>query len=65
MFIKQFRIAFIPGHNIYHNIVIIIILDFIYKNFDIKILSLPKTGNKTINKIQKIFCFIKAKNLKK
>lgn len=51
--------------NIYNSISIVIALDSIYNNLKTKILSLFKTDNKTIDKIQQIFCFAKAKKLNK
>lgn len=54
-----------PNHDIYNSIVIVIAIDSIHNNFETKILSFFEIGNKTINEIQQIFYFAKAKNLNK
>lgn len=65
MLIKQFKAIFMPNSNIYNSIAIVIAFDSIYNNFKTKLSSLLKTGNKTIDKIQQIFCSTKVKNLSK
>lgn len=51
LFTKRLRAVFISDCNIYDSIVVVIALNLIHKDFDIKILSLVKTSNKTISKI--------------
>lgn len=63
MLIKQLRTTLTPNCNIYNSITIVIALDLILNNFEAKMSSLLKTGNKTIDKIQQIFYSAKAKNL--
>lgn len=53
------------NRNIYNNITIIITLNLIYNDFETKTSNLLKTNKKTINKIQQIVNFVKAKNLSK
>lgn len=65
MLTKCFKAALTPNEDIYNSIAIVIALDSIYNNFDIKRSSLLKTSNKAIDEIQQIQFLAKAKNLSK
>lgn len=65
MLTKQLRATLMLNRNIYISIAIIIAHDSRYYDFKTKRSSLLEIGNKTIDKIQQIFYFAKAKNLSK
>ncbi len=65
MLTKRFRAALTPNRDIYDRIGIVIALDSIRNNFETKTLSLLKTGDKTIDKMQQILFSAEAKNLSK
>ncbi len=54
-----------PGQDLWDIIAIVIALDSLYKDFDTTTASLLETGDKTIDKIQRIFRSHEAKNLSK
>lgn len=54
-----------PSENLWNTIVIVIVLDCLHKDFNIRTTSLLKTNNKTIDQIQSILQLKKAKNLGK
>lgn len=62
---KRFKATLTPNRDIYNRIVIVIALDSIHNNFDLKTSSFLKIGDKTINEIQQILCSAIAKNLSK
>lgn len=49
LFIKYFRVILTLNRDIYSNIAIIIILDFIYNNFNILIFNFLEISNKLID----------------
>ena len=65
MLTKQLKAALTSNRNIYNSIANVIAFDSIYNDFETKMLSFFKTNNKTIDKIQQILCFAKAKNSNK
>lgn len=65
MLTKNLRAILMPSHKIYNSITIVIAFDSIYNDFETKRSSLLESSDKTIAKIQQIFCFAKAKNLSK
>lgn len=54
-FCKQLKLAMIAGWDFFNTITIVIIFDDLYNNFETTIVSIVKTKNKTIKKIQSIY----------
>lgn len=54
-----------PNRNIYNGIIIIIVLNSIYDNFEIKTSNFFKIRNKLIDEIQQIFYFVEVKYFSK
>lgn len=63
--VKWLRLAITPNQDIWDSIVIVIILNLLYNNFETTTNNMLKSGNKTIDKIQQILASAKAKFISK